>query len=105
MWLRTELVQLVGEHDRLAPLGRATRGLQVQLEQVVRQATPQRLAAERIHVQHVPGLTGGIRIPLEHLAGVPVLAQTLGERESAQTGTGDKDVQRALGHGYPCVVS
>ena len=94
--LRAQLVELVIQDDRFPPFIRPARGLGVQLEQVRRQAAPERLAAVGVHVEVVADLAAVVGIALEELAGVPVLDQPLGQGQAAEATAGDEDVQRLV---------
>ena len=93
---RADLVQLVGEHDRLPALGRLARGLEVELVEVAGQARLQRVATVAVDVQQVARLAAQVRIALEHVDGVPFLQQPLGQAEAAQAAARDEHVQLLL---------
>ena len=96
--LGAELVELVVQDDRLAPVVGPAGGLRVQLEQVGGQAAAERLAAVGVHVQVVADLAAIVGVALEDLAGVPVLEQALGQGQAGQAAAGDEDVQPFRGH-------
>ena len=100
---RRQLVAVAVDHDGPRPRWRRARRLEVELEQVVREAGAQRLTAVGVHVEAVAGAVPHRRIALVDGAADPGAAQPLGEAQPADTTAGDQHVEVALRlvHGWP----